>query len=199
MKPIERGEILGLGEYEADPRRASARASSRRRSARRVPLGDTCQRRLREPRHGAPADPGDAAHRAHHARGRRSLHEIETYNELVPGAARARRAPLFVEIADKATRDGVLVEPPGSRSTSRSRSTASVFRATAASRPTASRGPDDGRALPQGCRSRRRPPRRIAARQGEGGARRRPPAPTPRAPSSRPATLAKLAEDLARP
>ena len=68
MKPIERGEILGLADYEAIRERFRARVIEEKKR-RRVALGPNATRALREPRHRAPPDPGDAAHRAHHARG----------------------------------------------------------------------------------------------------------------------------------
>ncbi len=71
MKPIDRGEILGLADYEAIRERFRG-AGHRREEDPAGRRGPPRERRLREPRHGAPSDPGDAPHRANHATCRRS-------------------------------------------------------------------------------------------------------------------------------
>jgi hypothetical protein len=110
MKPIERGEILGLAEYEQirDQFRGRVIAQKKRR---RVELGpkasavfenrDTVllqiQEMLRTERITRPAA---------------VQHELDTYNELVPGAGELS-CTVMVEIADKAERDAFLVAAKG--------------------------------------------------------------------------------------
>lgn len=105
MKPIERGEILPLGEYESIREQFRARIISLKR-ARRVSLGgelsmvfenrDTMlwqiQEMLRTERITA-----DKA----------IQHEIDTYNELVPGDAELS-ATLFIEIPEHERREEML-------------------------------------------------------------------------------------------
>ena len=67
-KPIDRSEILPLGEYEAIRPHFRARVIEEKK-ARRVAVAEAPLRRLREPRHGAPPDPRDAPDRGHHRRG----------------------------------------------------------------------------------------------------------------------------------
>jgi hypothetical protein len=62
--------------------------------------------RVRESRHDAPADPGDAPHRADHARGG------DPYNQLVPGDHELS-ATVLLEIEDKAEREKFLFEAKG--------------------------------------------------------------------------------------
>lgn len=110
MKPIEAGEILGLAEYEKirEPFRARVIAEKK---ARRVQLGprasivfenrDTVllqiQEMLRTERITRPAA---------------VQHEIDTYNELIPGPGELS-GTLMIEIVDKAERDAFLVAAAG--------------------------------------------------------------------------------------
>jgi hypothetical protein len=110
MKPIEPGEILGLAEYEKirEPFRTRVIAEKK---ARRVQLGakasivfenrDTVllqiQEMLRTERITRPAA---------------VQHEIDTYNELIPGPGELS-GTLMVEIPDKAGRDAFLVAAAG--------------------------------------------------------------------------------------
>ena len=110
MKPVERSELLPIGEYEAVRPHFRARVIAEK-NARRVKLGDfisavfenhdsallQIQEMLRTERITAEAA---------------ISHEIETYNELVPGAGQVSLT-VFVEIADKPTRDRMLVELAG--------------------------------------------------------------------------------------
>jgi hypothetical protein len=105
MKSIERGEILGLPDYEAVRESFRARLIAEKRS-RRVVLGprvsvvfenrDTVllqiQEMLRTERITRPAA---------------VAHEIETYNELVPKTDELS-ATLMIEIAEKSERDAFL-------------------------------------------------------------------------------------------
>ena len=110
MKRIERGEILGLAEYEQVRERFRARVIAEKK-ARRVQLGpvvsllfenhDTVllqiQEMLRTERITKPAA---------------IQHEIDTYNELVPGPDELS-CTLMIEIPEKTERDAFLVAAKG--------------------------------------------------------------------------------------
>jgi hypothetical protein len=110
MKPIERGEILGLAEYEQIRERFRSRVIAEKK-ARRVHVGaqvsavfenrDTVmlqiQEMLRTERITRPAAVD---------------HEIATYNELLPGRDEVS-CTLMIEIADNAERDAFLVAAAG--------------------------------------------------------------------------------------
>ncbi len=110
MLPIDRSEILPIGEYEKIREHFRARVMDEKR-ARRVHLGphitavfenrDTVmlqiQEMLRTER--ITAEPA-------------ILHEITTYNDLVPGARQVSMT-FFVEIPDREQRDRMLVELAG--------------------------------------------------------------------------------------
>lgn len=110
MEIIQRGEILPLGEYEAIRPHFRGRVIEAKR-ARRVKIGAhmsavfenrdsvllQIQEMLRTER-----ITGESA----------ILHEIETYNDLIPGPEQLSLT-LFVEISDKETRDRMLVELAG--------------------------------------------------------------------------------------
>lgn len=110
MRPIERSEILGIGEYEMIRPRFRARVIEEKRP-RRVAVGEhlsaifenrdsvllQIQEMIRTER--ITAEPAIA-------------HEIETYNELLP-AENQLSITLFVEIPDKELRDRKLVELAG--------------------------------------------------------------------------------------
>jgi hypothetical protein len=110
VKPIDRGEILGLAEYEAIRERFRARVIAEKK-VRRVFLGpkvsvvfenrDTVlmqiQEMLRTERITRPSG---------------VKHEIDTYNELIPGQDEVS-CTLMVEIPDKAERDQFLVAAVG--------------------------------------------------------------------------------------
>jgi hypothetical protein len=110
MQPIDRSEILPLGEYEKIREHFRARVMDEKR-ARRVHLGphitavfenrDTVmlqiQEMLRTER--ITAEPA-------------IRHEITTYNELVPGERQVSMT-LFVEIPEREARDRMLVDLAG--------------------------------------------------------------------------------------
>jgi hypothetical protein len=110
MKAIETSEILPLGEYEAVRPRFRARVIDEKKP-RRVTLGELVsvlfenrdsvllqvQEMLRTERITAPAA---------------ILHEIETYNDLLPGPGQLSLT-VFIEIPDRATRERMLVELAG--------------------------------------------------------------------------------------
>jgi hypothetical protein len=110
MDVIQRNEILPLGDYETIRPRFRARVLEEKRP-RRIKLGAhfsvlfenrdsvllQIQEMLRTER--ITSEPA-------------IRHEIETYNDLVPGAGQVS-VTLFVEIADKELRDRLLVELAG--------------------------------------------------------------------------------------
>jgi hypothetical protein len=110
MKLVDRGEILGLAEYESIRERFRARIIAEKK-LRRVQLGpratavfenhDTMlmqvQEMLRTERITRPAA---------------VQHEIDTYNELVPGQDELS-CTVMIEIVDKAERDAFLQEALG--------------------------------------------------------------------------------------
>src|SRR5262245_6814472 len=110
MKPVERGEVLGIADYEAIRERFRARVIEEKKR-RRAKLGDRAsivfenhdtvlmqiQEMLRTERITREAS---------------ILHEIETYNDLIPGAAELS-ATALVEIEDKAERDTFLTAAAG--------------------------------------------------------------------------------------
>lgn len=110
MRPIDRNEVLGIGEYEAIRERFRSRIIEEKRP-RRVRIGDhltavfenrdsvlfQIQEMLRTER--ITSESG-------------ILHEIETYNDLIPGEGQLSMT-LFVEIPERALRDQMLVELVG--------------------------------------------------------------------------------------
>jgi hypothetical protein len=110
MRPIERNEVLPIGEYEAVRERFRRRVIEEKR-ARRVRAGEhvsvvfenrdsvllQIQEMLRTER-----ITGEGA----------VLHEIETYNGLIPVEGQLSMT-LFVEVPDKELRDRMLVELAG--------------------------------------------------------------------------------------
>ena len=110
MKPVQRSEILPLGDYEAVRPHFRARVVAEKK-ARRVEVGEhvsavfenhdsvllQVQEMLRTERITAEAS---------------VQHEIDTYNDLIPGPHQLSLT-VFVEIPDKPTRDRMLVELAG--------------------------------------------------------------------------------------
>lgn len=110
MQPIQRNEILPIGEYEAIRPRFRARVIEEKKP-RRVKIGEhlsavfenrdsvllQIQEMLRTER--ITSEPA-------------IQHEIDTYNDLVPGEGQLS-VTLFVEIGDKELRDRMLVELAG--------------------------------------------------------------------------------------
>lgn len=110
MKPVERGEVLGLADYEAVRDRFRARVIEEKKR-RRVALGpnatcvfenhDTVLMQIQE-----------MLRTERITREAAVLHEIETYNELIPGPHELS-ATVLVEIDEKAERDSFLAEAAG--------------------------------------------------------------------------------------
>ena len=105
MKKVERNEILPLGDYEAVRERFRARILELKR-ARRMILGDDMSM-VFENRDTVLWQIQEML-RTERITGERAIaHELETYNELVPGD-RELSATLFIEIPELARREEML-------------------------------------------------------------------------------------------
>ena len=105
MKPVDRSEILGLGEYEAIRDRFRARVIEDKK-ARRVKLGPkaTC---VFENRDTVLLQIQEMLRTERITRAAAVDHEIATYNELLPGE-RELSATVMIEIDDKSEREAFL-------------------------------------------------------------------------------------------
>jgi Protein of unknown function (DUF3501) len=110
MRPIQRNEILPIGDYEGIRPRFRARVIEEKR-LRRVKLGDHVSA-VFENRDSVLLQIQEMLWIERITSEPALLHEIETYNALVPAAGELSLT-LFVEIADKETRDRALVELAG--------------------------------------------------------------------------------------
>jgi hypothetical protein len=110
MMPIERNEVLQLGEYEAVRPHFRARVIEEKK-ARRVAVGDFISV-VFENRDSVLMQIQEMLRTERITSESAVLHEIETYNELVP-SPRQLSLTAFVEIADKPTRDRMLVKLAG--------------------------------------------------------------------------------------
>ena len=110
MKPIERSEVLGLADYEMIRDRFRARVIQEKK-ARRVTLGEhaSC---VFENRDTVLMQIQEMLRTERITREASVLHEIETYNELIP-KEHELSATILVEIEDKETRERFLVEAKG--------------------------------------------------------------------------------------
>jgi len=110
VKPIERSEILGLAEYERvrDPFRARVIAEKK---LRRVPLGPKASA-LFENRDTVMLQIQEMLRTERITREAAVQHEIDTYNELLPGPGELS-CTLMIEIPDKEERDAFLVQARG--------------------------------------------------------------------------------------
>lgn len=110
MKPIERGEILGLADYETirEPFRQRVIAEKK---ARRVALGPNASC-VFENRDTALMQIQEMLRTERITREAAILHEIETYNQLVPGDHELS-ATVLIEIDEKADRETFLFEAKG--------------------------------------------------------------------------------------
>jgi Protein of unknown function (DUF3501) len=110
MKPIERAEVLGIADYEAIRDRFRARVIQEKKG-RRVKLGEhaSC---VFENRDTVLMQIQEMLRTERITREASILHEIETYNELIP-RAHELSATILVEIEDKDVRERFLVEAKG--------------------------------------------------------------------------------------
>lgn len=110
MQIIQRNEVLPIGEYEAIRPHFRARVIEEKRP-RRVPVGEHFSA-LFENRDSVLLQIQEML-RTERITGEAQIqHEIDTYNELVPGEGQVS-VTFFVEIPHKETRDRLLVELAG--------------------------------------------------------------------------------------
>lgn len=110
MKAIDRAEILGLADYETvrEPFRARIIAEKRHR---RVPLGPNASA-VFENRETVLLQIQEMLRTERITRRAAVQHEIDTYNELVPGSDELS-CTLMIEIGDKSDRDAFLRRAKG--------------------------------------------------------------------------------------
>lgn len=110
MKPVARSEVLGIAEYESirEPFRTRIIAEKK---ARRVALGPQASC-LFENRDTALMQIQEMLRTERITREAAIAHEIETYNQLVPGDHELA-ATVFIEVDDKAQRETFLFEAKG--------------------------------------------------------------------------------------
>lgn len=110
MKPIERGEVLGLAEYEKirEPFRARVIAEKK---ARRVQVGPKASA-VFENRDTVLMQIQEMLRTERITREAAIQHEIDTYNELLPGP-RELSCTLMIEIPEKDERDAFLASAKG--------------------------------------------------------------------------------------
>ncbi|MCC6557861.1 MAG: DUF3501 family protein [Polyangiaceae bacterium] len=110
MRPIERNEVLSIGEYEAVRDRFRSRVIEEKRP-RRVRVGEHISA-VFENRDSVLLQIQEMLRTERITSEHGILHEIETYNELVPGEGQLSLT-LFVEIPEREVRDRMLVELAG--------------------------------------------------------------------------------------
>jgi len=110
MRPVDRSEILPLGEYETIREHFRARIIEEKK-ARRLRVGEnvTC---LFENHDTVLLQIQEMLRTERITREGAVLHEIETYNELLPGNGQLS-CTAMIEIADQAQRDAFLVTARG--------------------------------------------------------------------------------------
>src|SRR4051812_6549302 len=107
MRPIDRNEILAIGEYELIRDRFRSRVIEEKRP-RRVRIGEHLTM-IFENRDSVLLQIQEMLRTERITTESGILHEIETYNELIPGEGQLS-VTLFVEIPDRALRDQMLVD-----------------------------------------------------------------------------------------
>ena len=110
MKPIHRGEVLGLAEYEKIREQFRARVIGEKR-ARRVQVGPKAST-VFENRDTVLLQIQEMLRTERITRAAAVDHEIQTYNELLPGQNELS-CTLMIEIPDKAERDAFLASAKG--------------------------------------------------------------------------------------
>jgi hypothetical protein len=110
MRPIERSEILPIGEYESVRPHFRARVIEEKQ-VRRVPLGDHLSA-IFENRDSVLLQIREMLRTERITSEPAILHEIETYNDLIPGPGQLSLT-LFVEIPERELRERKLVELEG--------------------------------------------------------------------------------------
>lgn len=107
MRPIDRSEILPLGDYEAIRPRFRARVIEEKKP-RRVAVGDFISV-VFENRDSVMMQIQEMLRTERITSESGVLHEIETYNDLIPGEDELS-VTLFIEIADRETRERTLAD-----------------------------------------------------------------------------------------
>src|SRR5580692_4436006 len=110
MKRIERGEILGLAEYEAVRERFRSRVIEEKKH-RRVAVGPKASA-VFENRDTVMLQVQEMLRTERITRPAAVQHELDTYNELLPGADEVS-CTLMIEIGDKDERDAFLTAAAG--------------------------------------------------------------------------------------
>ena len=110
MKPVRRDEVLGLADYETIRDRFRARVIEEKR-VRRVAVGDKATA-LFENHDTVLLQIQEMLRTERITREAAILHEMETYNKLVPGTDELC-ATVMIEIIDTAVRDKFLVDARG--------------------------------------------------------------------------------------
>ncbi len=110
MQPIERSEVLGLADYETIRDHFRARIIQEKK-LRRVPLGDSASC-LFENRDTVLLQIQEMLRTERITRESAVMHEIATYNQLIP-EAHELSATILIEIDDKERRDLFLREAAG--------------------------------------------------------------------------------------
>ena len=110
MKPVERNEVLSIGDYEAIRAQFRARVIEEKKN-RRVDLGERATA-VFENHDTALLQIQEMLRTERITREAAILHEIETYNELVPGA-RELSCTIMITVDDKAERDKFLSDLRG--------------------------------------------------------------------------------------
>lgn len=110
MRPIERGEVLGLAEYEGVRDRFRNRVMDQKK-LRRVELGPRASA-LFENRDTVLLQIQEMLRTERITRAAAVAHEIETYNELVPGQDELS-CTVMIEVADERERNAFLVAAKG--------------------------------------------------------------------------------------
>jgi hypothetical protein len=110
MRPIERGEVLGLAEYEQIRERFRARVVAEKKQ-RRMAVGPKASA-VFENRDTVLLQIQEMLRTERITRAGAVDHEIATYNELLPGSDELS-CTLMIEIPDKAERDAFLAAAAG--------------------------------------------------------------------------------------
>jgi len=111
MKPIERSEVMGLADYETIRDRFRARVIDEKKRARRISLGPKATV-VFENRDTVLLQIQEMLRTERITKESSILHEIATYNELVPGKDELSTSAM-IEIADNDERDAFLIKARG--------------------------------------------------------------------------------------
>ena len=113
MKPVERSELLSLGDYEQIRPRFRARIIAEKRH-RRLSVGPRMSV-VFENRHTVMMQIHEMLRTERITNDKAIAHELSTYNQLVPGADQLSMT-LFIEVSDAAEREALLAACAGMES-----------------------------------------------------------------------------------